>query len=121
MFSKDALVLMTKATELFVMDLSGVCAQIAKVQKRKTLQVGDINNAAASIEKFHFIKESKLPSLSTRPLNFPGKLEEIEEKAAEDENANNLSENEDFNAALEAELDDDAMEWSILLVILINS
>jgi len=31
MISKEALVMITKATELFVMDLSGVCAQIAKL------------------------------------------------------------------------------------------
>jgi len=28
--SKEALVLMTKATELFIQDFGGVCAQIAK-------------------------------------------------------------------------------------------
>ena len=38
-YSKEALVLITKATEMFVNDLSGVCAQIAKLQKRKTLQI----------------------------------------------------------------------------------
>ena len=30
-YSKEALVLITKATEMFVNDLSGVCAQIAKL------------------------------------------------------------------------------------------
>ena len=30
MFTKEALVLVAKSTEMFVMDLSGMCAQIAK-------------------------------------------------------------------------------------------
>ena len=37
LMSKEALVLLTKATEMFVQDLAGVCGQIAKMQKRKTL------------------------------------------------------------------------------------
>jgi hypothetical protein len=48
--------MITKATEMFVQDLSGVCGQIAKAQKRKTLQIQDIVNAANNIDKFHFIK-----------------------------------------------------------------
>ena len=56
MISKEALVLITKATELFVQDFGGVCAQIAKCQKRKTLLVQDINNAANYQDKFHFIR-----------------------------------------------------------------
>ena len=64
--SKEALVLITKATEIFLADLSGVCAQLAKNQKRKTLQTSDINNAAAHIEKFHFIKDSRLPALGAK-------------------------------------------------------
>ena len=39
MVSKEALVLITKATELFVQDFGGLTAQIAKCQKRKTLLV----------------------------------------------------------------------------------
>ena len=42
MVTKEALVLITKATELFIHDLGGYCAQTAKVQKRKTLQLTDI-------------------------------------------------------------------------------
>ena len=61
--SKEALVLITKAAEVFCMDLAGVTAQIAKLQKRKTIQIADIMSAANSIEKFHFIKDSKLPAL----------------------------------------------------------
>ena len=52
-------------------DLAGVCGQIAKMQKRKTLQVNDIINAAGNIDKFHFIQESRLPALN------PRKTEEI--------------------------------------------
>ena len=46
MISKEALVLITKATELFVQDLGGLTAQIAKCQKRKTILVSDIHHAA---------------------------------------------------------------------------
>ena len=46
MVSKEALVLITKATELFVQDLGGLTAQIAKCQKRKTILVSDIHHAA---------------------------------------------------------------------------
>ena len=35
--SKQTTLLLAKATELFVQDLAGVCGQIAKMQKRKTL------------------------------------------------------------------------------------
>ena len=56
MVTKEALLLISKATEFFVQDLAGVCAQIAKVQKRKTLQVSDIMTAASSMDKFHFIE-----------------------------------------------------------------
>ena len=52
--------------------------------------MSDINNAAASIEKFHFIKDSKLPTLHAKPLNFPNaKISEIEEKENDDEPINN--------------------------------
>lgn len=39
MISKEALVLVTKATEAFVADLGGVVAQIAKTHKQKTLKL----------------------------------------------------------------------------------
>ena len=52
-----------KATEAFVQDLGGVCAQIAKTQKRKTLILQDLQYATSQIDRFHFIKDSKLPSL----------------------------------------------------------
>ncbi len=64
--SKQALVLITKATELFVQDLAGVCGQIAKQQKRKTMNLNDIISASSNIDKFHFIKESRLPALNPR-------------------------------------------------------
>jgi histone H3/H4 len=37
--SKEALLLITKATELFVTDLAGTCGRVARNQKRKTMQV----------------------------------------------------------------------------------
>lgn len=37
MITKEALVLVAKATEIFIQDLAGYCAQNAKSQKRKTL------------------------------------------------------------------------------------
>ncbi len=55
MVTKEALLVITKATEYFVQDLAGVCTQVAKLQKRKTLQVADILTAASSMDKFHFI------------------------------------------------------------------
>ena len=64
--NKDALLLITKATEMFVSDLAGTCARIAKQQKRKTLQLKDILEAAKYIDKFHFIHDSKLPSLTPK-------------------------------------------------------
>ena len=56
MLSKESLVLITKATEMFIKDLSAVCGNLAKMQKRKTLQLNDIINVASNIDKFHFIK-----------------------------------------------------------------
>lgn len=84
LITKQALVVLTKATEMFVSDLAGVCGQIAKMQKRKTMQLSDIINAASNIDKFHFIKDSRLPSLN------PRKQEELEaqreaQKIIEDE------------------------------------
>jgi hypothetical protein len=82
--SKEALILITKATEIFLGDLSGVCAQLAKNQKRKTLGVADINAAANHIERFHFIKDSRLPSLgaknSEKVQESPSKIEEVDEE-----------------------------------------
>ena len=63
MITKEALMVICKATEAFVQDLGGVCAQIAKTQKRKTLLLQDLQFATSQIDKFHFIKDSKLPSL----------------------------------------------------------
>ena len=66
MITKEALLLISKATEFFVQDLAGVCANIAKSQKRKTLQIQDIQLAADSIDKFHFIQSSKLPAFDKK-------------------------------------------------------
>lgn len=63
LIAKDALVLITKATELFIQDLAGVNAISAKHSKRKTLQVQDILAAAHTFDRFYFIKDSKLPFL----------------------------------------------------------
>lgn len=84
LISKQALVLITKATELFVQDLAGVCGQIAKMQKRRTLQVGDITQAASNIDKFHFISDSRLPSLNPRRHEDAATNKEIE-RIIEDE------------------------------------
>ena len=79
--SKEALILITKATEIFLGDLSGVCAQLAKNQKRKTLLVSDINSAAAHIERFHFIKDSRLPTLGAKNSEkAPQKIEEEDDE-----------------------------------------
>ena len=53
--SKEALVLISKATEAFVQDFGGVIAQVAKTQKRKTLLVDDVKLAVESVDRFHFI------------------------------------------------------------------
>jgi len=37
LIQKDALLLITKAAELFVTDLAGTCGRVAKQQGRKTL------------------------------------------------------------------------------------
>lgn len=66
LISKDALLLITKATELFVTDLAGTSGRVARQSNRKTIQVADIKNVAAYIDKFHFLKDSKLPSLDPR-------------------------------------------------------
>ena len=42
MISKEALLIIAKATESFIQDLGGVCGQIAKTQKRKTLLMQDL-------------------------------------------------------------------------------
>ena len=66
LLSKDALLLLTKATELFVTDLAGTCGNVARQQKRKTMQVQDIVSVTSYVDKFHFIKDSKLPALNPR-------------------------------------------------------
>jgi len=84
--SKEALILITKATEIFLGDLSGVCAQLAKNQKRKTLLVSDINSAAAHIERFHFIKDSRLPSLGAKNSDKPVQVTSQKIEEEDDEN-----------------------------------
>jgi histone H3/H4 len=64
LISKEALMLLTKAAEMFVQDLAGTCGKFATQQKRKTLQVSDLMAVAEYSDKFHFIKDSKLPSLN---------------------------------------------------------
>ena len=48
---------------MFVGEMAGTCARVAKSQNRKTLQVQDIMNVAGCVDKFHFIYDSKLPAL----------------------------------------------------------
>ena len=62
--TKDATMLLAKAAELFVQDLVTQCGTMASYQKRKTLLVNDILSLAEHSDKFHFIKDSKLPSLN---------------------------------------------------------
>jgi hypothetical protein len=80
----------TKATELFVQDLAGVCGQIAKMQKRKALQLTDINNAANNIDKFHFIKGSRLPALNPRKAEEDNANKEIKRIIEEELEAEQL-------------------------------
>ena len=56
MVNKEALLVISKATESFIQDLGGVCAQIAKTQKRKTLLLQDLLLAVDQIDRFNFIK-----------------------------------------------------------------
>ena len=69
LIAKDALVLISKATELFIQDLAGVNAINARHSKRKTLQVQDILIAADTTDRFYFIKDSMLPSLKPEVLH----------------------------------------------------
>ncbi len=39
LISKDALLIITKATEMFVTDLAGNCGEFARKYNRKTMQV----------------------------------------------------------------------------------
>lgn len=68
MLTKEALLVIAKATESFVQDLGGVCAQIAKTQKRKTLALQDLLLATNQIDRFHFIKGKSSISQSANQL-----------------------------------------------------
>ena len=63
---KDALLLLTKAAELFVTDLAGTSNQYARKHNRKTMQSQDILQVANHIDKFHFLYESKLPAFNQK-------------------------------------------------------
>ena len=56
MVNKEALLVISKATESFIQDLAGTVAQIAKTQKRKTLLLQDLVLAIDQIDRFNFIK-----------------------------------------------------------------
>ena len=47
-------------------DLAGTCGNVARQQKRKTMQVQDIVSVSSYVDKFHFIKDSKLPAMNPR-------------------------------------------------------
>jgi histone H3/H4 len=64
LMSKQASVLVAKATELFLQDLGGVCGQIARQQKRKTLQLQDLLAASNVLDRFHFIKGKLVASIN---------------------------------------------------------
>jgi hypothetical protein len=65
-------------------DLGSVTAQIAKMQKRKTVAISDIMNASNNIDKFHFIKDSKLPALNPKKIEEEDTLKEIEDMMMEE-------------------------------------
>lgn len=69
--SKEAVLLITKAAEMFLQDLAGTCGKMASYQKRKTLQVQDLIQVAEHSDKFHFLKDSKLPSLNVNKPQAP--------------------------------------------------
>ena len=61
LISKEAVLLLTKATEMFVDDLAGNTKEFARKFGRKTMQPDDILQVANHVDKFHFITQSKLP------------------------------------------------------------
>ena len=83
--SKDALLLITKATEMFVTDLAGTCGRVAREQNRKTMQVQDILQVTSYIDKFHFIKDSKLPALNPKIKEDKVIQQQVEEMMETDE------------------------------------
>ena len=64
LIQKDAVVLLTKATEMFVQDLAATSNEYARKNSRKTMQVNDILSVAMHADKFHFLSDSKLPALT---------------------------------------------------------
>lgn len=77
---------------MFVQDLAGVCGQITKMQKRRAMQLSDIINAASNIDKFHFIKESRLPALNPRKQEELDTKKEIQRIIEEDLNSQQVKE-----------------------------
>lgn len=105
LISKDALLLITKATELFVTDLAGTAGKVAKQQgNRKTILLQDIINVATYIDKFHFIKDSKLPALNPVKAendelkrNVASLLEDKEFKEMEDQTKKEIEEEDNLS------------------------
>ena len=64
LIQKDALLLLTKATEMFMTEFGGTCSRRAKAKNKKTLHLQDILEVVNNSDKFYFVKDSKLPSLN---------------------------------------------------------
>ncbi|WKX97672.1 hypothetical protein Q1695_013386 [Nippostrongylus brasiliensis] len=58
MITSDAVQFLTKATELFVADLAKASYTQAVLEKRKTIQVKDIDRAISSKALFEFLEDS---------------------------------------------------------------
>ena len=43
MIDKKALLMITKASEMFLTDYASVCGELAKLNKRKTVVINDLN------------------------------------------------------------------------------
>ncbi|CDW91478.1 dna polymerase epsilon [Stylonychia lemnae] len=94
--------------KMFVQDLGGVCGQIAKMQKRKTIFNSDIISAASNIDKFHFIKDSKLPALNPKKQEEKEMLKEISEiveneQISEDQQLKSGQQNQDMEEVFQIE------------------
>ena len=64
LISKEAVVMLAKASEMFVKDLSSTAKGVAKKVHRKSMQTSDIKEVANHFDKYHFIANSQLPALN---------------------------------------------------------
>lgn len=70
---------------MFITDLAGTAGGVARQQNRKTMQVQDIINVSNYIDKFHFIRESKLPTLNPKKNEETLIKKEMQQIANEDD------------------------------------